>query len=280
MPVLSSAISVDASVYEKTIVKTIEVILEENNLKKSDAMWNYWLGGQFWVGGGWWGSPSYVSFFTDICNLKLPNDIMNRAEAYRKVCESVNYIWGNRDFILVCARPTAIHRNEQGRLHNEHGKAIIYPDGWGLYVLNGVRFSEELYKKVISREMEMKDVMNITDIDQRTQAMKFAKSGLREFYQSEGGKMIDHYVKLDKVGRPVNYELWAIPAGKTFNQNVKFAIYNCPSAIERHEKKEYSKGVPAGCQTVAEAMAWGMSSDTHTLTSEAWKQLVPLLNES
>jgi len=241
--------------------------------------WHYWLGGQFWVG-GWWGSSSYVSFFTDICGLKLEKDIMERAEAYRKVCESVSHIWPNSHFVMVCARPTAIHRNSRGRLHNEHGKAIIYLDGWGLYMLNGVRFPEKLYKQVISRNMEMSDILKIADIDQRVQAMKFAKSGLREFYKSEGGKLADHYVKLDAKGRPVNYELWDIPAGKTFNRNVKFAIYDCPSALERKEKKEYSKGVPVECKTVAEAIAWGMSNDHYQLSLGQWKKLVPLHDES
>lgn len=172
-----------------------------------------------------------------------------------------------------------IARTAEGRLHNEHGMAIRYPDGYGFYYLNGVHFPEDLYKRVISREMEMKDILAIEDIDQRVQAMKFAKNGLREFYQSEGGQRIDHYVKLDKEGRPINYELWKIPAGKTFNREVHFAIYDCPSARERGEQREYAKGVPA-FKTVAECMAWGMSDDTHALTPEEWEKLTPLIHES
>jgi hypothetical protein len=240
--------------------------------------WHYWLGGQFWVGGWYYRGVAFVSFFFDVCGLKLKRDIMERAEAMRKVCESVNYIWPNSNFIMVCARPQLIHRDNQGRLHNEHGKAIEYPDGWGLYLLHGVRFPEELYLKVF-QGMPMQDILAIEDIDQRTQAIKFAKEGIRDFYKSQKGKMIDHFVKLDKIGRPINYELWKIPEGEIFTKSVHFAVYDCPSARERGESREYTKGVPA-VSTVAEAMAWGMSDATHTVTPEDWEAMIPLIDES
>ena len=198
--------------------------------------------------------------------------------AYRRICESVNYIWPNKNFVMVCARPIRIMRNNQGRLHHEHGKAIEYPDGWGLYLLNGIRFDEKLYLKIISREMSMQEILKIQNIDQRVQAMKFAKSGIKEFYKSQGGKIIDSFMK-QLFGGKINYELWEIPAGEIFNKTVNFVVYECPSSHIRGEKREYTKGVPAFA-TVAEAMAWGMSDDKHKITAEEWLNLVPLIHES
>ena len=119
----------------------------------------------------------------------------------------------------------------------------------------------------------------IKDIDQRTQAMKFAKNGLRDFYKAQNGKCIDTYEKFDIEARPIKYELWEIPQGEIFNKTVYFAVYDCPSAISRGEKKEYVKGMPA-FRTVAEALAWGMSDDTHVISPESWKLLIPNLHES
>ena len=248
-------------------------------LKKIKLRWHYWIGGQFWVGGWYFGSPAYVAFFTDVCNLKLSANIMERATAYRRVCESVNYIWPNRDFVMVCAKPSAIYRDTQGRLHNEHGMSIRYPDGWGLYHLHGVRFEEVLYFKVVNREMVMKEILAITDIDQRVQAMKFAKDGLREWYASAGGKRIATYTKYLPNKKPVNYELWRIPKGKTFTKDVTFAVYDCPTAVNRGEKREYAKGVP-DFTTVPEAMSWGMSSDDVTVSPHDWELMEPLVSES
>ena len=196
--------SVVASVgdsYENNIAKTIKLLAVEYGVKTS---WNYWLGGQFWVGGYWYWGVAFVNFFFDICKLKLSKDIMERAKALRKVSESVNYIWPNRDFIIVCARPTEIHRNIRGRLHNENGMAIKYPDGWGLYLLNGVRFSEELYKKIVSKKMPFQDILAIKDIDQRTQAMKFGD--IRQFLKHTNSSLLNEVERFR-----TKYELWKTP---------------------------------------------------------------------
>jgi len=247
-------------------------------VKKKNLKWHDWFGGQFWVGGWYYGSPSYVDFFTNVCGLKLTVDISERAEAYRKVCESVNYIWPNSNFVIVCARPAEINRDEQGWLHNEHGMSIRYPDGWGLYHLHGVRFPKDLYLRVISGEMSAADILKIEDIDQRMQAMKFANGGLRDFFKAEGGNILDTYDKRfrDKV---VHYELWRVPKGETFTNDVHFMVYDCPTGLNRELPREYSKGVPP-FNRVAEAMAWGVSSDEFTVSPEEWELMEPLVHEA
>jgi hypothetical protein len=101
------------------------------------AQWPNLIGGQFWVG-GWWGSPSYVSFLRDVCGLALSSDIAARAQAYEDTATSACWWWPHRDFVIACERPTAI-RLVGGRLHSTTGPAIVWPDGWGVYAVNGVR---------------------------------------------------------------------------------------------------------------------------------------------
>ena len=148
--------------------------------------WHYWLGGQFWVG-GWWGSPAYVSFFTDVCGLELSKDITERANAYRDICESVNYIWPNRNFVMVCERPAAIRRNEQGQLSNDQKKAIEYPDGWGLYALDGVVLDESLWSRIVSKQMSFKEIMQIENADHRAVALKYNPEAIL----ASGANLID-----------------------------------------------------------------------------------------
>src|SRR3990167_4234518 len=226
----------------------------------------------------WTAFPAYGEAIRDVLNLKgLP--CWNKYQAWEDTAKEGGFRYMHEEFCIVSDFPEVLKVDDQNRAHNEHGPSHRWRDGFEIYHLHGVRFPKELCLKIISREMDMSEILAIEDIDQRVQAMKFAKNGLREFYQSEDGKMIDHYVKMDTKGRPINYELWKIPAGKTFNQEVHFAIYNCPSAIERGEQREYSKGVPA-FNTVAEALSWGMSDDQNVLTPEDWKQLLPLRDES
>ena len=62
--------------------------------------------------------------------------------------ESACWWWPHTDFIMVCERPSAIHRelvdanNPRGwgshRLHCDTGPAVSW-DGWGVYSIHGVR---------------------------------------------------------------------------------------------------------------------------------------------
>jgi len=234
---------------------------------------------QFWAYGQM--DSSWIGFyqFMETIGIKYDKRDSELLELWAQTAKSCSWFWTFENFVFVSDRPTKLSFDEEYRLHDEHGPAYKYSDGWCGYYLHGVNFPKELYVKIISREMPMEEILKIVDIDQRTQAMKFAKTGLRDFYKSQKGEMIDHYVKLDQKGRPINYELWKIPPGEIFNKTVHFAIYNCPSGVERNENKEYSKGVPA-FKTVPEALAWGMSDDKHLITPEEWKSLVPLLHES
>jgi hypothetical protein len=190
-----------------------------------------------------------------------------RAIAYQRVCESVNYIWPNKDFVIVCARPKAIHRNEQGRLHNAEGKSIEYPDGWGLYHLNGVSFPEDLWKKVISGTMPFQDILAIEDIDQRTQAMKYGD--VWDFVKHAKAEKLDEIVKLRPDLTPVRYWLYKFPKGDIFREDAYYVIYD---DLVPGSAKQYMSGVEP-CVTVAEAFAWKFSDENYTLTPQQWLAL-------
>src|SRR3990167_4752798 len=227
---------------DEAVVRAVRETVGEAKLN-----WHYWLGGQFWVGGWYWGA-SFVNFFFDVCKLELSKDIMERAEAYRKVCESVNYIWPNTDFVMVCARPIKITRNNQGRLHSDTEKAIEYPDSWGLYLLNGVRFSEELWTKVVSKKMPFEEILAIKDIDQRTQAMKYGD--IAEFLKHTKSELLS-----SKRIHRTKYELWKTPKeAEIFTVDAYHCVYKDPAT-----NLTYMSGVAPEIGVkgdVVEAMGW------------------------
>ena len=45
---------------------------------------------------------------------------------------------------FVSERHNILNRNADGRLHNETGMALAYPDGWGVWALDGVRVDEQI----------------------------------------------------------------------------------------------------------------------------------------
>jgi len=237
------------------------------NLKtklKLNITWHYWLGGQFWVGWSWgWRGVAYTDFFINKCGLELEKDIMERAEANKKISESVSYIWANSDFVIVCERPKEINRNNDGALHNPRGMSISWSDGWGLYHLNGVRFDEELFLKVTSGTMPFSDILSIPDIDQRVQAMKYGD--VWEFVKHAKGELLDTHSKFGKDGREVKYWLYTFPAGEIFTEQAYYMIYEDSMTPK---EKTHMQGV-VKTNTVAEAMAWKQH-----ITPELWTSLV------
>ena len=185
--------------------------------------WHYWLGGQFWVG-GWWGSPSYVSFFTDVCGLELNEDIAERAEAYRKICESVNYIWANRDFVMVCDRPKTIQRDSVGRLHSLTGKAIEYKDGWGLYMIHGIRFAEQEWIDFTSGKMTAIEIMCEKNQDKK-RAMILAYGNEKVIKELKANKLAE---EIDSCGNPMR--IWEITRKE--DEPLLFYEGTCPSKKE------------------------------------------------
>ncbi len=235
--------------------------------------WHYWLAGQFWVG-GWWGASAYISFFTDVCGLKLNKDIIERATAYRKVCESVNYIWPNKHFVMVCARPSQICIVDN-RLHCLTGKAIQYPDGWGIYAINGIVFPEKLYLDLIAKKLSFEDILKIEDVDQRNQAMRFVGDRERiKFLEHVKAEIIDTYKKISLDGKEINYKLYKIKQGEVFNEDTYIMWYECPSTGLNN-----MSGVPES-KTVAESMAWKGSNDQYKITPAMWELAIPLTDES
>jgi len=246
--------SVNDSVKEQILIKEAIIIAKKYEITPS---WNYWLGGQFWVG-GWYSSPSFVSFFTDVCGLELNKDIMERATAYRRVCESVNYIWCNRDYVMVCARPTKIEQDEQGRLHSTKGQAIEYMDGWGLTMLHGHKFDsvEEMQKHL---KMSVKETLAIDNVDRR--AVLMMEKPPEAIFEELECKKIDEASVEREGGTTLIYELYAVD-GLT-NETEKMLRYKCAS-FERTGKM-YTKFIEPHYTSALQAIA-----ESHNLTGEEY----------
>ena len=185
-----------------------------------------------------------------MCGLKLSKDIMDRAEAYRKVCESVNYIWPNRDFVMVCARPVKINRNSLGRLHKDGGMAISYPDGWGLYYLNGVKVTKYL---AVTPESELSlDFFN-KETNANVRAEFIRKFGVSRMKQM--GKLIDDYTAYNNVWWTLSkYELIDMaPILKV----TRYAPYL--GMINQTTGAYHLEGVAPTCRTIEQAInfRWG-----------------------
>ena len=135
--------AVDGAVGSKQVATIRKVVF-----KAISKNWANYIGGQLW-GGGWWWGGAYTSFFREVCKLELSGDLWKRGRAYEETIESACWWYPHRDFLMVCERPTHIRREltnpnlsrgwDSHRLHNTSGPAVVWPDGWGVYAIHGVR---------------------------------------------------------------------------------------------------------------------------------------------
>jgi hypothetical protein len=177
-----------ADIIRKAVVETIR------------RVWTNHIGGQFWVGGWYWGTPSFVSFFTDVCGLELSTEMQARAKSYAGTVESACWWWPHRDFVMVSERPEWIDRDDQGRLHSESRAAIAWPDGWGVHRIHGVT--------VPGYVVERPETISVANIDaernSEVRRIMVERMGVDRFMRESGAKLVhkDQYGELYRREMP------------------------------------------------------------------------------
>ena len=90
-------------------------------------------------------------------------------------------------FCVVCDRPEYISL-VNGHLHNENNMAIRYRDGWGVYVLNGVRVNKEIVETSADR-IPVKWILEENNAQVRTEIVK--KVGIERLIKETDAKLLE-----------------------------------------------------------------------------------------
>ena len=153
-----------------------------------------YLYGQFWPG-GWYLGAAFTSFFRDVCGLELKGDLWERAKAYEGTIQSACLWYPHADFIMVCERPSVIHRELSNptvtrgsgshRLHCPNGPAVAW-DGWGVYSWHGVLIPGEW---VEGKPPTAAKALNWPNIEQRRAACEIL--GWAKILEQLKAKVID-----------------------------------------------------------------------------------------
>ena len=187
-------------------------------------------GGQYWAG-----CNSYVTFFRDVCGWE---DRSLAAFLFdEQLTQSCSWVWWHD---LVCAisdRPHTICRNAQTQLHCETGPAIAYPDGWEIYLLNGVRLTKELVMTP-AEQLDPKLVVKEQNAEVRREIVR--KIGVERLCQRLSSNVLD---------RRGDYELITLNLG---DERVRpYLKMKNPSIGVYH-----IEGVAPHIKTVQQAINW------------------------
>jgi hypothetical protein len=92
---------------------------------------------------------------------------------------------------ILSEKPTELHRNERGQLHNFNGPAIKWADGYELYRFNGVRIDDPKLACLPAGEYKKETILNEKNADVRRELVR--KAGIERAVEILQPKVVDKF---------------------------------------------------------------------------------------
>ena len=84
---------------------------------------------------------AFYDFFREVGGvIEETNDVV----PHMMVAQAAGWWLPSRDICWVVERPMDLHLDEEGRMHNEEGPALEYPDGWSMFLWHGITVPEDI----------------------------------------------------------------------------------------------------------------------------------------
>ena len=192
--------------------------------------WHDWYGGQLWC--QW---PAYLTFLVEVCGWRPK--CLPAIECYRDACLAGSYWWPNKDFCMVAARPITLHRNDSGQLHNTAGMSISWPDGWGLWLINGTTVDEQVVMRPETQTIQQIDAEKNEDV----RSIRIERFGWPRYLEESASRLLDARHNAIENTREA---LFVSPKGE------RRLVCTCPTG------RVFALGVPQQVQTCEQAQEW------------------------
>ncbi|WP_297463051.1 DUF6745 domain-containing protein [Ferrovum sp.] len=192
----------------------------------------------------WCTLSSFVSFFLDVCQLILPEEIQKRLEINEALVSSVGWTWWHENVLVLSDRPKIINRDDQDRLHCENGPSMEYRDGWALYHWHGVSIPKEW---VSGQKPTAREAISWPQIEQRRAACEIV--GWANIIEELDARIIDTD---DDPEVGILLECAIPDAG-----NQRFLKVICGTG------RSFVLPVPPSCETALEGNLWTYGIDAH-----------------
>lgn len=196
----------------------------------------------------------YYMYYKVECNLQGLEGI----QYLHKLATMVGWMWMSSDTAIITRKPFQMHtitknlENAQPGfletikvLHNPDGKALKYLDETGVYVMNGIRITDEKHIKLIhtpADQIDLADVFKIKNTEIRTEFIK--KVGISKAISRMEHRVLD----TDCLEVGGEYKLYELQLG---NNKRVYLQGECPSNNE-----VFFNAVSPECKTVRQALAW------------------------
>ncbi len=177
--------SVGASVWDSVWDSVEASVWDWNSVRDSvrdsimDSVWDSVYGQH---DAGW------LSFYDYFSNL-LPKET-EKLRGLWNLAKSAGWALPHKNICWVCERHHILKRNSVGRLHCVNGPAVMYPDGWKIYAINGIRVPEFVVER--PKEITVSLIEQEQNIEIRRILIDRFGDNPGDYLKASGAKIIDH----------------------------------------------------------------------------------------
>lgn len=171
-----------------------------------------------------------------------------------EVARSAGWWWPFENAAVISERPVELHLDPNGRLHNTEGMALRYPDGFGVYAINGVRIHEWIFMR--PETITIQDITNEPNAEMRR--VMCERYGYGRYLADVGAVQVN---TRDKFIDEETYR-WDLERGKLWRADigedeplVMVEVANSTSEPDG-SRKTYFLRVPNEFETAHAAVAW------------------------
>jgi hypothetical protein len=216
--------------------------------------WTHCVRGQFEAG-----TLSDYDMYT-----RLGAEPCGRVAGIMHIARSAGMWWSLRHVVVLSERPAELHHDGRGRPHRENGPAIVYPDGWGVYVWHGVHVPADLIE---GDGWSIEKVLKEPDSEIRRCAVEriAAVRGWPELVHRAGWRQIGRTVS-DPGNPDQTLSMYRVP--HIYDVTVNLLLMTNGTTERDGTRRQYAETVPAHLTDPVAAAAWqiGLSGEHYRQT--------------
>lgn len=175
--------------------------------------------------------PAIYDFLRDACSLLAETE---EIKPLLDLARQTNLCLFHKEICWVSERHTLLRMDQSHRLHSDHGPALAYPDGFGVWAWHGLRVPKE----VIDLPVDVARIQAERNAEHRRIFLQ--QYGLGNYIRDTGAKKI----KTDKWG-----VLYEIPAFNHGELPIRVVMVENSTPEPDGTRKLYTLAVPPECET-------------------------------
>ena len=182
---------------------------------------------------------SFYEFFLSQCGLEACAKLL----PLMQLAQHSGWWWSFKSVCIATEKPSALHCDEQGRLHNDTGPALDYGGTWGIWAFHGVRVPA----MVIEHPEDITAPQVLAERNAEVARVMLDRMGIERFCRDADSTVL--HSDIDGAGQP--RRLLSIPMPNDPDRVVVVVEVTCPSTGHH-----YLLRVPPTMRTCTAAVAW------------------------